>query len=618
MSTLNPWTRLEARSHETSLRRGLDHEVRDPAWLLGRQLQVGEFDGFDGGTPILVEPRGRVARIDGIREPGADSWQDYDPGVVPLDPVLEGLGPPGPRHLMDSVEAGRELERRVGELAGRQAARLQAAVREQIPLGTDRWEPGAGDTALLRDELRQALENPAVRRVAERLVAQSRQAQALLRAIVTGDDTRVDELTADEEGARVLADLHHRLARRQDSLDTADPPRGQRRALDGAVVDGAALAALLRSHGPERTLSRLAADLDVRERAVVGRALAAWQQWLDEVHPAPEGPGTWSEDELAYALELRTEDGDELAVHEHRGGRLDWPDLEVTDLTEAGDEPLPDNRQLEPSPVRFAGLRPERWWELVDERMNLAALRSDPEDLAAMLVREFVLRGTDGWLRAVLPLPMGSLCALTSCEVTDTFGDQLTLHPRPGWSLFQATAEVQDDTSVLVVPPTAPDPFAAEAHDRVHLLLDHASHRAWAGEEIVADHLGRGVHRRDLRADDAPSGEADTDLTYRLRTPVPAAWFPLVEPDETSPDAEVLALRQLTDQGDAGRPLGEFLHDNFVLARDRIPDDGRVVDTRWRSARWSDGSWHIWRARRVRDGSDETPPGLAFDRVDPL
>lgn len=49
------WTRLEPRTRDTNLDRVLRAEVHDPAWMLCRQWQVGEFQGEDAGSPVDAE-----------------------------------------------------------------------------------------------------------------------------------------------------------------------------------------------------------------------------------------------------------------------------------------------------------------------------------------------------------------------------------------------------------------------------------------------------------------------------------------------------------------------------------------------------------------------------------
>src|SRR4051794_8895399 len=55
MASITYWNRLEPDPRSKSLARSLAAEIRDPAWLLTRQWQLGEFQGEDAATPMSVE-----------------------------------------------------------------------------------------------------------------------------------------------------------------------------------------------------------------------------------------------------------------------------------------------------------------------------------------------------------------------------------------------------------------------------------------------------------------------------------------------------------------------------------------------------------------------------------
>ena len=48
------WNRLEARPRGEDMTRALKAEVRDAAWMLCRQWQMGEFAADDAGTPAFT------------------------------------------------------------------------------------------------------------------------------------------------------------------------------------------------------------------------------------------------------------------------------------------------------------------------------------------------------------------------------------------------------------------------------------------------------------------------------------------------------------------------------------------------------------------------------------
>ena len=58
------WTRLEPQSSSGDPRPGVEARVHDPLWLLGRQWQLGEFEGEDAGTPLTVRVVTRTVAVD--------------------------------------------------------------------------------------------------------------------------------------------------------------------------------------------------------------------------------------------------------------------------------------------------------------------------------------------------------------------------------------------------------------------------------------------------------------------------------------------------------------------------------------------------------------------------
>ena len=51
LSSITQWSRLEPRARDAEMKQSLQAQIRDPAWMLARQWQVGEFSGHDAGSP---------------------------------------------------------------------------------------------------------------------------------------------------------------------------------------------------------------------------------------------------------------------------------------------------------------------------------------------------------------------------------------------------------------------------------------------------------------------------------------------------------------------------------------------------------------------------------------
>src|SRR5262245_728404 len=94
MPSITTWTRLEPRARENDIRVGLQARVHDPLWLLGRQWQLGEFQGEDAGSPV-------VARVEAdsfaltrylprpLPTTNQAAGQPFDALVTPLETIVE-------------------------------------------------------------------------------------------------------------------------------------------------------------------------------------------------------------------------------------------------------------------------------------------------------------------------------------------------------------------------------------------------------------------------------------------------------------------------------------------------------------------------------------------------
>ena len=88
--------RLEPSPRTVGIEEGLAAKVHDPLWLLGRQWQLGEFNGKDAGTPALVQVAGTSAPVNAWRGAQQTDWTPFDGATVPLDALIEPQGCPVP------------------------------------------------------------------------------------------------------------------------------------------------------------------------------------------------------------------------------------------------------------------------------------------------------------------------------------------------------------------------------------------------------------------------------------------------------------------------------------------------------------------------------------------
>jgi hypothetical protein len=105
MSSITTWTRLEPRARGADLRPSLEGRVYDPAWLLGRQWQIGEFAGEDAGTPAVAQLTVDTAPITAYQ---AGSAAAMPIGGAPIE-CLAGPEPAQPRTATELAQAAAEL-----------------------------------------------------------------------------------------------------------------------------------------------------------------------------------------------------------------------------------------------------------------------------------------------------------------------------------------------------------------------------------------------------------------------------------------------------------------------------------------------------------------------------
>src|SRR5579863_5964890 len=80
--SITTWTRLEPSPRDPTMQRSLQAQVRDALWMLGRQWQLGEFLGSDGGSPVQATCAAQSQTVTTYC-PGADPT-----ATVPIDPTL--------------------------------------------------------------------------------------------------------------------------------------------------------------------------------------------------------------------------------------------------------------------------------------------------------------------------------------------------------------------------------------------------------------------------------------------------------------------------------------------------------------------------------------------------
>ena len=281
------------------------------------------------------------------------------------------------------------------------------------------------------------------------------------------------------------------------------------------------------------------------------------------------------------------------------------------------------------------------YWEVEEGAVYFGGVEAGPADLARLTVAEFAIVYSDDYFLFPVRFPAGSIARVTRLVVRNTFEESFDVsssaeldEQAPGtgraWAFFELSGDpspARGQPPWLLLVPALPTPQNGPPLESVSFVRDEEANLAWAIEERLETATGGSIRRRlmeGMAAEPPAPGvarAADDAWRYRLQSPVPPYWIPLV-PERVDPAsaqvrlrrARMLAWEELDDPAVAG-PKGRVLAPEraFALHEEEIPATGAQVTRRWQLARGADGRPHLWMARRKRPGRGERGSGLGYD-----
>jgi hypothetical protein len=365
--------------------------------------------------------------------------------------------------------------------------------------------------------------------------------------------------------------------------------------------------------------------------AVATTALVAVAEWLawyrGQVAPLPDaGADCWIDERLEYRFGL-VAGSRSFQSPAFGGGRADWYRV---DAVADGAGPPPPNPPVTTSqtmlatPLRFAGMPADRYWQFEDGQVNLGALEVQPHDLARLLLVEFATVYGNDWLVVPVDVTLGSFTEVSAVTYTTTFGEELPVaraddSGRTGnFRLFEISVAASAGGTLpgLLVPPSVVGLLDGAAIEEVLYLRDEMASMAWAVERTVEGPSGAPRSRRDegYPPPFTPGTDPGAELDYLLENDVPAWWIPFLP---VSTGYRTLALHKgaMLHDGQVVEPLGVLLRpgEALVVRDEEIPREGVRVRRVPTLSRGIDGSYLRWITRRVTVGRGEGASGLAFD-----
>ena len=554
------WERLESAAVDPQLDEGLEAQVADPAWLLARQWQAGEFRGEDAANPILVQLEASSVRVDRVVTAGGRSVASLDVDT-PLEPLVERepvRGGPGGARV--AAELGSML---LVALAGSGAAHgVRDGLRARYPVdvpaddGLDpvgrrrlellarrsldgvRLAADLADDPTLLDGLLAEFGVPEPSRDRLSAVVQTWQAEtsAVFRepaGATAWDRTRMEyrfDLRATDDGGdiRLVADGYAGGRLEWHHFDRVDTARS--------------------TAEPSKVVTRRAEVLPVHLRF---RGMPASRFWAFELGDVSFG-----------AIDVGPEDLARVAVAGY--------------ATVYGDD-----------------------WYVVPLRVPAATLTT----VTSLRVLD------DFGRRTVVP----------AAAVVDGGGDDrafrfFELTGDPGPAAGQPPA--------LFLPPSLETADAARPLEDVRFVRDEVGNLAWAVEHRVESPAGRPVDlaaRAPAPADGADQPVDPDRWRLVLSTPVPDHWVPLLPVRLGEGGAIRLQRGRVPVPGGTSRGArGTILEPRrrLLIHEDEVLRTGVRIVRRFQSARDSKGRLHTWIGRRKGPGRGDGSSGLVFDDLE--
>jgi hypothetical protein len=136
------------------------------------------------------------------------------------------------------------------------------------------------------------------------------------------------------------------------------------------------------------------------------------RDWFDRTYGEPRTePSAWRGDRLSYQFGCETAAGPDrvaLAADAYHGGTLDWYAFDAVPAPQSTGPPAKSQTlSFVPAGIDFAGMPSARFWEMESGRTEFGHIDANTNDLAKLLLAEFVLLFSNDWCVVPLQLPIG-------------------------------------------------------------------------------------------------------------------------------------------------------------------------------------------------------------------
>jgi hypothetical protein len=391
------------------------------------------------------------------------------------------------------------------------------------------------------------------------------------------------------------------------------------------LVDLAALLASIREGNFATVVATFTGN--AAERTAMNRVGAKLLSWFDRTYGAARTePTAWRADRLSYKFACQTAadpDAVSLIADEYRGGTLDWYAFDAS--AAQADGPASETATLSylPTGIDFAGMPSVRFWEMENGRTEFGHIDANTNDLAKLLLAEFVLLFSNDWCVVPLDLPIGTFARVDGLLVTDVFGEETWVRPANrgagadwhNWSMYLLSGDDAESPGLFLAP-VLTTTIEAPPIEQVQFTRDEMANMVWAIEQRVMSRLGEGIMLENRETAGLATSVPATETRYVLGTSVPDYWRPFI-PVHVPASVRSIRLQRARLEGASIEPKAEVLRikGDYFIDEEAIPRAGRIVQRVYQRARWHDGKTFLWIGRRSQTGRGEGSSGLVFDHI---
>jgi hypothetical protein len=347
-------------------------------------------------------------------------------------------------------------------------------------------------------------------------------------------------------------------------------------------------------------------------------------EWYERTYMQPtEAAAAWRPTRLDYHFAC-TAGATTLIADDHRGGDLEWHAFDVDSSTLRDHEASAVAISFLPTTVRFAGMPSARYWEMEDSKTDFGRLDVHTNDLARLLLTEFMLLFSNDWCLVPLQLAVGTFTRVQGLLITDVFGEQTFIRAADRgadsdwqrWSMYRLNGD-DSSTMGLLLAPAPTSSITAPAIEQVHLLRDEMANMVWAVEDRIMSKMGEPLDPALGVTSPVTNEPAATAARFRLGGSVPPNWRPFI-PTHLPGSLRSIRLQRARLPNQAALPLGTVLGvpAPYFIAEEEVPRAGRRITRTFQRARWTNGTSFLWIGRESLIGRGEGSSGLVFDRIE--